>query len=79
MRLSHTHGQMIDSWSSEIEIPKCRDTDDLSNYCIAIKEYVHREKSYKRDCSSIEQARMCITNLDRPSFKEVMNSILQEI
>ena len=79
MILSRNHGQMIDSWYCETSIPKHSDTNDLSDYCITMQEHVYRDNSCKRDHKYIEQSRMYFTNLDYPSFKEIKNSLLQEV
>ena len=79
MILSRTHGKIKDTWYCELSTPKFSDTNYLSDYCVAMQEHFHREKSCNGDYSSIEHTRMYLANLDYTSFKEDKNSLLQEI
>ena len=70
---------MVDSWACELETPKLSDTNSLDDYCIPMQECVTQYKSCNRQHNPIEETRMYLRNLDNLSFKEVKNSLLQEL
>ena len=77
--LGRNDPSMIDTWACDKPIPKCSDTKNLSDYCMAMQEHITLHHSKGRIYTPIEKTRMHLNNLNHPSFKEVKNYLLQEI
>ena len=77
--LCRTHPLMTCTWACDKHIPKFSDANNLSDYCMAMQEHVNLNHSSGITHTQIEKTRMCLNNLDHPSFKEFKNSLLQEM
>ena len=67
--LGRNDPSMIDTWACDKPIPKHSDTNNVSNYYIAMQEHITLHHSSSRIHNQIEKTTMCLNNVDHPSFK----------
>ena len=67
--LGRNDSSMIDTWACDKPIPKHSDTNNVSNYYIAMQEHITLHHSSSRIHNQNEKTTMCLNNVDHPSFK----------